>query len=66
MHHNHPGVSGMLYFFALNKSKIIPVYYGSPIIEIDISPVDAMCWKEISNEKLALKKTLFFTIPLIR
>jgi len=26
----------MLYFFALNKSKTIPFYYSSPIIEIGI------------------------------
>ena len=52
MHPNHPEVSGMLYFFALNKSKIIQFYYSSPIIEIGI--IILILKKAVSIEKQPL------------
>jgi len=57
----------MLYFFALNKSKTIPFYYSSPIIEIGIKG-NKLVIKEgvrkikfhIRNVKLSLSKHLLF------
>jgi len=54
----------MLYFFALNKSKIIQFYYSSPIIEIGITHQIGCLVSKIYHNHSYLTDLLFFLFPI--